>query len=346
MMDLVLLGHRFPEHSGLSGYCRIADSIPGCKRYIYVRRKKMNFFQRLITGIVKRLSETDWLAWDNLKCQFDVYREIRKGGRKKLFHFLYGENGFYWAARFAKNHNHFVLATFHCTAETLERMFRTTECFKYLDAVILTSKTQLGFFKKIGYRGKIYIIHHGVNTSYFSPKDKGYSGESLTCITTGFFERDYETIREVAERLESDNRIKFIVISSPGVCRKFAGMKNVKTYGHVPDSVVRRLYRDSDIFLFSVKSATSNNSLLEAMSSGLPVVTENIGGIPEYVTKDCAVCLKKGDIRGMCDVLTNLRVSPAIRARMGLAARARALELDWEKIADKTQEVYKTIFSL
>lgn len=343
MMKIVLLGHTFWEHSGLSGYSRISDFIPNSTKYIYYRGEKLNSFKRIVTGGIKRISETRWFTWDSLRRQLAVYKEIRNDQSKKLFHFLYGENGFFWAARFAKKRGHFVCATFHNTPEMLLSMFRNTNSFKYLDAVILMSKTQIEFFRKINYLGKIYVIPHGIDTSYFTPDEKEHSRDIIFCISSGFFERDYHVLRQAAERLKEHTKIRFIIVSSRKVCEQFSNMNNVRTYTNIPDRELLALYRDSDVFLFSVKSATASNSLLEAMSCGLPIVTENIGGIPEYVIDDCAVFFKKSDIEGLCHVLIQLADSHILRKKMGLASRRRALELDWERIADETLEVYKDI---
>lgn len=343
MIEIILLGHSFWEHSALSGYCRLADFLPDSKKYIYFRNKELSFIKRFLAGAIKRISETRWFTWDSLKRQIAVCKEVRKNERRKLFHFLYGENGFFWAARFAHKRGHFVCATFHNTTEMLFSMFRNVNSFKYLDAVILMSKTQIKFFKEINYSGKIYVIPHGIDTSYFSPDEIGMPGDEMFCISVGFFERDYQTLKQVAEKLQENSKIKFIVVSSRNVCKQFSGLNNVSTYTNINDSELLSLYRNSDVFLFSVESATVSNSLLEAMSCGLPIVTENLGGIPEYVTDDCAIFFKKNDVAGLNNILLKLADSPCLRKSMGLASRKRALELDWKKIASKTIEVYKEI---
>ena len=67
--------------------------------------------------------------------------------------------------------------------------------------------------------------------------------------------------------------------------------------------------------------------ILEAMASGLPVVTTRIGAIPDVVRDDVeGLLLEARDVPALTAALDRLVSSPADRARWGAAARARALE--------------------
>jgi glycosyltransferase involved in cell wall biosynthesis len=66
-------------------------------------------------------------------------------------------------------------------------------------------------------------------------------------------------------------------------------------------------------------------SILEAMAAGLPVVSTNVGGIPEAVRDGAeGFLVEPGDIDSLADRLRRLLVDPEVAAQMGCAARARA----------------------
>ena len=64
--------------------------------------------------------------------------------------------------------------------------------------------------------------------------------------------------------------------------------------------------------------------LMEAMSCGLPVVASRLSGIPELVTDERdGLLVPPGDATALADAIGRLAADPALRARMGAAARER-----------------------
>jgi glycosyltransferase involved in cell wall biosynthesis len=69
-------------------------------------------------------------------------------------------------------------------------------------------------------------------------------------------------------------------------------------------------------------------SILEAMAHGLPIVTTPVGGIPEAVEDGVeGLLVRPGDVDALCGALRRLHDEPALRARMGTAAREKVVQL-------------------
>ncbi len=87
-----------------------------------------------------------------------------------------------------------------------------------------------------------------------------------------------------------------------------------------------------DVYASSSESEGIPISVLEAMAAGLPVVTTAVGGLPETVQEGVTGYLvKRGPDRAataaaLAGHLTRLLLDPALRARMGDAARSRVRE--------------------
>ena len=93
--------------------------------------------------------------------------------------------------------------------------------------------------------------------------------------------------------------------------------------GQVPD--VRPYLRRADVFVLpSLSESSGSLSLLEALQTGVPVVTTSCDGMPEDVTDgDSALLVPPGDERSLAQALARLLEDGSLRRR--LAARGRAV---------------------
>ena len=104
---------------------------------------------------------------------------------------------------------------------------------------------------------------------------------------------------------------------------------------------LRALYQSADIFCFPSRADTLPLVILEAMVSGLPVVSTKTGGIPYEVSADTGILVDSGDALSLANALNTLHDDKHRRARLGEAGRARAIQLfDWAGSAKKAVQVY------
>jgi glycosyltransferase involved in cell wall biosynthesis len=81
----------------------------------------------------------------------------------------------------------------------------------------------------------------------------------------------------------------------------------------------------ADVFVLPSAAENCPLALLQAMATGLPVVASRVGGIPEVVTdREHGLLVPPGDPAPLAAALTALAADPALRVRLGAAARARA----------------------
>jgi glycosyltransferase involved in cell wall biosynthesis len=100
-----------------------------------------------------------------------------------------------------------------------------------------------------------------------------------------------------------------------------------------------RWYASADIFAFPSLSETFGNVVLEAQASGLAVVGFDCQGVNEQVIPNLNGILMP--IGGDLSVpLARLCQDRPLRQRFGVAARARAENLDWKPIFDQLEERY------
>jgi glycosyltransferase involved in cell wall biosynthesis len=83
---------------------------------------------------------------------------------------------------------------------------------------------------------------------------------------------------------------------------------------------------------------------LEAGAYGLPVIGTRSGGIPDAVADGVSgYLLPPGDVEGVARAMIALAESPGLSRTMGLAGRARAESLTWDRFAGEQLEIYRSI---
>ena len=85
--------------------------------------------------------------------------------------------------------------------------------------------------------------------------------------------------------------------------------------------------RTLDVFVLPSFAEGTSKSVIEAMAHGLPVITTNVGGLPDLLTPDAGILIPPGDSAALAEAMQCLAADPALRKRMGEAARERYLKL-------------------
>ncbi len=92
-------------------------------------------------------------------------------------------------------------------------------------------------------------------------------------------------------------------------------------------SDISELLRAFDLFCLPSLAEGISNTLLEAMATGLPVVATRVGGNPELVADgETGMLVPSADPAALAAALGRLTADPALRRRMGEAARARTVD--------------------
>jgi colanic acid/amylovoran biosynthesis glycosyltransferase len=135
--------------------------------------------------------------------------------------------------------------------------------------------------------------------------------------------------------------------------RSFRLQETVLLAGWRDRAAVRQYLADADIMLApSLTSASGDEegtptAILEAMASGLPVVSTFHAGIPELVEDGVSgLLVGERDFTAMATALSRLVQYPALRRSMGAAGRAFVSERhDIERLNDRLLEIYELAIS-
>jgi glycosyltransferase involved in cell wall biosynthesis len=108
----------------------------------------------------------------------------------------------------------------------------------------------------------------------------------------------------------------------------------------------RRLAAAFDVFTLSSTYEGLPIALIEAMALGRPAVVTRVGGTPEVVADGAnRLLVPPRDPAALADGLLRLLGDPELRARMGAAARSRALDFDIRKAVGRMERVYADLLA-
>ena len=120
--------------------------------------------------------------------------------------------------------------------------------------------------------------------------------------------------------------------------------ENVNFLGYISENEKYSYYKSADVCVFPSRYEPFGIVLLEAMACGKPVVASNVGGIPFFVEEGKAGLLfESGNVEDLADKIMTILKNEELREKMGEAGRERAKEFTWDKVAERTVEVYKEI---
>ncbi|MDQ2921292.1 MAG: glycosyltransferase family 4 protein, partial [Acidobacteriota bacterium] len=118
-----------------------------------------------------------------------------------------------------------------------------------------------------------------------------------------------------------------------GVSRELAVTDRVVFTGAVPKVGVATQLNQGDIFLNTTSVDNVPISVLEAMASGLCVISTNAGGIPYMLEHERdALLVSPNDANEMAAAVRRILTDPNLAARLSTAGRKKAEQHDWSNI--------------
>lgn len=267
-------------------------------------------------------------------------------GRRKLCHFIYGEDTFFFTPLWQRGGNRSI-ATFHYPPQRLALRVNAGS-LKSLHAALMVGENQREFLQQLLPAERVHYCPHPVDADFFCPRpesplvDADADGTSrLLC--SGATLRDMATLCQVFRALRA---------AHPGLQLDIVGANDeqvalmqsqpgVTIHRNVSDEGLRDLYRRADVGVLPLYDATANNALLELMACGRPVVATRVGGLPAYAERSAVHLTPPGDLDGMADAVLRLLRDPELRTREGTANRAHAVShFSLPRVAERMGQIY------
>ncbi len=103
------------------------------------------------------------------------------------------------------------------------------------------------------------------------------------------------------------------------------------------------LYQASDLFLFVTWREGLSVALMEAMSSGMPIVCAKIRGNTDLIDDGVSGVFSDNSPEAVAEQILSLYRDPERRERLGRAASEKALLFDEKKVLQQVKEIYLSV---
>jgi UDP-glucose:(heptosyl)LPS alpha-1,3-glucosyltransferase len=206
-----------------------------------------------------------------------------------------------------------------------------------------------------GRRDGVRVVYHGVDLDTFHPRNRARyrdqaraelgaaPGECLALYVGNLQKGAAAAIRAVA-RVAG---VKLVLVSgsNPDADLAIARAEGVadRVVFHPFSKQIEWFFAAADVFLFPTLFETYGMVISEAMAAGLPVVTSRAAGASELIEHggDGWLTADPWDPGPIADGLRALAADPALRGRMGAAARSKIEAYTWDRVAEETLTVYR-----
>ena len=204
--------------------------------------------------------------------------------------------------------------------------------------------------KRLKTNKKCYVIPHGDYSFFLNYKNDVINEEENIILFFGRIE-DYKgleyLIRSIPYILTDFPDIKLIIAGS-GDFGKYKNMilndKNYEIYNRfIPDEEVPNFFQRAKIIALPYIEGTQSGIIPIAYAFKKPVVVTDVGSIPEVVEDGkTGFIVPPKDSEALASAIIKLLKDDKLRYKMGENAYKKMKEeLSWDKIAEKTIEVYK-----
>ncbi len=312
-----------------------ADVIYGSTKFPYRLAKIFAGFQTQAKG--------NYTTGSTLKA-IELYQLLKENkGQNNVVHFLNGERDIRHLGFFKRSFpNTKFCATFHKPPEILKQTIPNPVALQKLDAAIAVGINQVNFLKDWLQIDDVAYIPHGVDTQFFVPDVSKKKRNTLLFV--GQHLRDFETFNETVPTLvEKVKDLKVNVVIHPAYKDKILPHSCENILTGVKDEQLCLLYQEASLLYLPMLDSTACNSLLEAMASGLPIVTSKVGGNGNYLKDTSNVLIESGnDVKFIDETVALLQDKSRLEA-IGKTSRKKALELEWSNIAADVQGYYEKL---
>jgi len=274
------------------------------------------------------------------------FRLCRRWQHPAASHILYLENHFELLESWSKSQRDLV-GTIHLPPT----IWKPEQCklLSRLAAALVLYRRDIPFFEQHVGKGRVHFIHHGAAVDFFKP-DPAKVSHPPRILYSGVYLRNEPMLVRLVERLakqHADLRFDLLVPvhhrNSPALA-PLLQHPAVTWHAGLDDQQLRELYQKSYLMLLPMNQSGANTAVVEALTSGLPVATTDVGGICDYGGGDILPVVPNDDDDAMVALVERYLANPDWRNDVSRRCRGFVEQnMAWPLVARKHLEFYQDL---
>lgn len=222
--------------------------------------------------------------------------------------------------------------------------------YRYVPTISVSESTRDDLVMRGLDAAHIEVVPNGIDLDHHTPGPEGERFEEPTLVFLGRLNRykRLDLVLRALVRLEHEGiRVRLLVAGSgpereawEQQAASLGIADRVEFLGFVPEAEKLHLLRRSWLHVLTSVKEGWGISNLEAGACGTPTVASDAPGLRESVVDgETGVLVPHGDVAALSTALAKLLTDPALRRRMGSAARRFAERYSWDATADGVERV-------
>ena len=225
--------------------------------------------------------------------------------------------------------------------------------YKFLGVVpvAISPIIQRGIIKEYNLKQKkVPVIYNGIDVAKFPPKIQGKNNDNFTIINVASFSKWKNQILlldafHIALKERQDLRLIFVGDGEENgnvqaQASEYKIQDKIEFIGITPN--VNEYLNRSDVFVLSSTFEGFPLSIIEAMSVGLPIISTDVGGVPDIVKNGVnGFLVPSNDVIELSNSILKMANDNNMRGEMSEINIKKSKEFDISIVAEKYIELYK-----
>jgi glycosyltransferase involved in cell wall biosynthesis len=205
-------------------------------------------------------------------------------------------------------------------------------------------------------------IPNAVDADLFRPqtsdfrRKQGIGSDEFVALYVARFQafKNHQMLLDAFARFAKERPASRLMLAGSGPLRERTEQQaaelgiaeRVTFLGEVPYAELPGVFAAADVKVISSDYESFCFAAIEAMSTGLPVLTTDCAWVPRLVEDGAGIVVPVGDAEAFAAALKRLADNPALRQRMGATGRQHVLERHtWPASAQRLRRVFEDVMA-
>ena len=341
--NLLFVGRNWSTMSANNTFENLLKFFPEA---VSVTSKDLKGFDNRIYRYLKNKSGNRCYSSLSVALELNVIKKAI-GKKIEIIHYWFGDHDYYYGFLFKKLFGSKIIINLFFSLEELERRMPNKLHLNKADLITCSGKAQIDYLSTFISNNKLAYLPLGIDTKSFKPlKGKNKRDKNLV-ICVGNNRRDYITLKKIYLILKKNRpNIKLKLAGSLKAENNFTNHPEVEILPFLSEKKFRDLYNEASILILPLLEGGSSQTLNEALSSGLPVITNSFPNLLDYTNTKAVLSFRPKDFRGMAYACLDLLNDEEKIQSMSKNARLHMLNYDNSIIKKKLMGIYKSYLGI